>query len=39
MAMDTTRVSPGATFDILNAMIALHSGSIKDENKHFYIKK
>ncbi len=32
MGMDTTRVSPGATFDILNAMIALQVGSITDEN-------
>jgi beta-lactamase class D len=32
MGMDTTRVSPGATFDILNAMIALHVGSITNEN-------
>jgi beta-lactamase class D len=39
MAMDTTRVSPGATFDILNAMIALHSGSITDENKPLGIQK
>jgi beta-lactamase class D len=39
MAMDTTRVSPGATFDILNAMIALHTGSITDENKPLGIQK
>lgn len=39
MGMDTTRVSPGATFDILNAMIALHSGSITDENKPLAIKQ
>jgi beta-lactamase class D len=32
MGMDTTRVSPGATFDVLNAMIALHVGSITNEN-------
>jgi beta-lactamase class D len=39
MGMDTTRVSPGATFDVLNAMIALHSGSITDENKPLAIKQ
>jgi beta-lactamase class D len=39
MGMDTTRVSPGATFDILNAMIALHTGSVADENKSLNIKK
>jgi beta-lactamase class D len=39
MGMDTTRVSPGATFDVLNAMIALHTGTITDENKPLGIQK
>ena len=37
MGMDTTRVAPGATFDILNALIALHSGSVTDENRPLLI--
>lgn len=39
MGMDTTRVSPGATFDVLNTMIALHIGSITDENIPLTINK
>lgn len=39
MGMDTTRVAPGATFDVLNAMVAIHSGTITDENKPLNFKK
>ena len=39
MGMDTTRVAPGATFDVLNTMVALHSGTITDENKPLSFKK
>lgn len=38
MGMDTTRLSPGKSFEIFSSLVALHTGSIKNEEDSIVFK-